>query len=88
MFKPVLIDAETGAFTDSRNLPWYVAALLISQPLHFGDYGGMPLKIIWALLDIATIAILITGLYLWMARRSARNSAPSTAVVGGMEEPT
>ena len=49
--------------TDSRELPWYVTALLISQPLHFGDYGGMPMKIIWALLDIATIVVLGSGLY-------------------------
>ncbi|MBN8957051.1 MAG: PepSY domain-containing protein, partial [Rhizobiales bacterium] len=49
--------------------PWYVSTLLLSQPLHFGDYGGMPLKIIWALLDLLTIVILITGLYLWYVRR-------------------
>jgi uncharacterized iron-regulated membrane protein len=57
--------------TDSRHLPWYVATLLISQPLHFGDYGGMPLKIIWAILDIITIVVLVTGLYLWLRRRQA-----------------
>lgn len=71
LLKPALIDAETGALTDSRNLPWYVATLLISQPLHFGDYGGMPLKIIWAILDIITIVVLITGLYLWLRRRQS-----------------
>ena len=56
LFKPALIDAETGILTDSRDMPWYVTTLLISQPLHFGDYGGMPLKIIWAILDILTIS--------------------------------
>jgi uncharacterized iron-regulated membrane protein len=71
LLKPALIDAETGALTDSRDLPWYVATLLISQPLHFGDYGGMPLKIIWAVLDIITIVVLITGLYLWLRRRQS-----------------
>jgi uncharacterized iron-regulated membrane protein len=69
LFKPALVDAETGILTDSRSMPWYVSTLLISQPLHFGDYGGMPLKIIWAILDILTIVILVTGLYLWMKRR-------------------
>ncbi len=44
-------------------------ALFLSQPLHFGDYGGLPLKIIWALLDIAAIVVLGTGLYLWLGRR-------------------
>jgi uncharacterized iron-regulated membrane protein len=50
-------------------LPWYMTTLLVSQPLHFGDYGGMPLKIIWALLDVVTIIVLGSGLYLWLARR-------------------
>ena len=35
----------------------------------FGDYGGLILKILWAILDIATIVILISGLYLWLAKR-------------------
>jgi uncharacterized iron-regulated membrane protein len=69
LFKPVLVDAQTGQVTDSRELPWYVAALLVSQPLHFGDYGGLPLKIVWAVLDVITIVVLGSGLYLWWARR-------------------
>jgi uncharacterized iron-regulated membrane protein len=37
----------------------------LSKP---GDYGGMPLKIIWALLDVVTLIALGSGLYLWAAR--------------------
>ncbi|MFT3940280.1 PepSY-associated TM helix domain-containing protein [Rhodopseudomonas sp.] len=69
LLKPSLIDAQTGMLTDSRVMPWYVTALFISQPLHFGDYGGMPLKILWALLDVLTIVVLVTGFYLWLRRR-------------------
>lgn len=69
LLTPVVVDAETGAFTDTRDMPWYVTTLLVSQPLHFGDYGGMPLKILWAVLDVLTIIVLVTGLYLWMFRR-------------------
>ena len=69
LLKPVLVDAENGAVTAVRDLPWYMTTLLVSQPLHFGDYGGMPLKIIWALLDVVTIIVLGSGLYLWLARR-------------------
>lgn len=70
LFKPVLIDAQTAELTDSRDVPWYVAVLLISQPLHFGDYGGIALKIIWAILDILTIVVLWTGLMLWWKKRN------------------
>src|SRR5258706_2381131 len=73
--KPVLIDAETGALTDTRELPWYLKALLGSQPLHFGDFGGMPLKIFWAALDALTIVVLGSGLYLWLTRGSQGNRA-------------
>lgn len=69
LFKPVLVDAQTSQLTDSRELPWYLTALLISQPLHFGDYGGMPLKIIWTILDVFTIVVLWTGLMLWWKKR-------------------
>lgn len=70
LYKPVLIDAQTAELTDSRKVPWYLVALLISQPLHFGDYGGMALKIIWAILDILTIVVLWTGLMLWWKKRN------------------
>ncbi|HCF4067590.1 PepSY domain-containing protein [Pseudomonas aeruginosa] len=69
LLKPALIDAQSGELTDMREMPLYVKTLLLSQPLHFGDYGGMPLKIVWALLDLVSIVILASGLYLWLGRR-------------------
>ena len=69
LLTPALIDAETGGLTAVRRMPWYAQALLLPQPLHFGDYGGLPLKILWALLDVITIIVLGSGLYLWLGRR-------------------
>lgn len=69
LFLPVLVDAKTSEFTDSREPPWYLTGLLLSQPLHFGDYAGMPMKILWAFLDVLTILVLGSGLYLWWKRR-------------------
>jgi uncharacterized iron-regulated membrane protein len=74
LFTPVLADAQTGQLVSARGLPWYLRALEISRPLQFGDYGGVPLKIIWALLDLITIIVLGSGLYLWFAR-----SRPATS---------
>lgn len=68
LYRPVLIDVETGELTAQPQLPGYMTMLLLSQPLHFGDYGGMPLKILWALLDLLTIVVLVSGLYLWLRR--------------------
>ncbi len=68
LLKPVLVDGETGETADSRELPLYLKALLLSQPLHFGDYGGFVLKLIWAVLDVMTIIVLGSGLYLWWVK--------------------
>lgn len=80
LVKPVLVDAETGKLTDSRDLPWYAKVLLLSQPLHFGDYAGLPLKVIWALLDVVTIMVLISGLYLWYGKHKSKDGSMQGAI--------
>ena len=69
LVKPVLVDAVTGQVSASSEAPWYVDALLLSQPLHFGDYGGAPMQWLWAVLDVLTIIVLGSGLYLWLGKR-------------------
>lgn len=69
LMSPILVDARTGKFTAVVRMPWYLRTLEVSRPLHFGDYGGLPLKILWSLLDLITIVVLGSGLYLWIARR-------------------
>ena len=70
-------------------MSWYLRALELSRPLHFGDYGGMPLKIIWVLLDLVTIAVLVSGLYLWLSRsraeRPQQHSATALLLPGAAE---
>jgi uncharacterized iron-regulated membrane protein len=72
LFTPVLVDAATGALASAAGMPWYVRVLEISRPLHFGDYGGWPLKLLWAVLDLLTVVVLATGLGLWWWRRRQR----------------
>ncbi len=92
LIMPVLINAEDGTVSDMRSLPWYAKALFVSKPLHFGDYGGLPLKIIWALLDVVTLIVLGSGLYLWIARlfaapsRQARSSVAWPSATTSMPE--
>jgi uncharacterized iron-regulated membrane protein len=75
LLTPVLIDARTLQVTAVAERPWYMDVMGMSQPLHFGDYGGMPMQVLWALLDVLTIIVLVSGLYLWWVRR--RTHAPA-----------
>lgn len=75
LLTPVLIDATTLDVTAVVERPWYMDAMGLSQPLHFGDYGGMPMQILWAALDVLTIIVLSSGVYLWWVRRRAAKAA-------------
>ncbi len=88
ILKPALVDATTGALSDIREMPWYVKALFVSQPLHFGDYGGLPMKWMWLVLDLLAIAVLVSGLYLWVVRRRRATEVPQPRPRGEPEAAT
>ena len=90
LFTPVLVDASSGLVTDSRELPWYIKTILVSQPFHFGNYGGLPMKLLWVLLDLVTIVVLVSGLYLWLRKGKAQvaDSEPSVATGLRIRAPT
>ncbi|QIG79394.1 PepSY-associated TM helix domain-containing protein [Stakelama tenebrarum] len=77
LLTPALIDAETGELVDVRPMPVSMKALQLSRPLHFGDYGGLPLKLLWALLDLFLIVVLVSGIYLWLGRGKRGPVAPA-----------
>jgi uncharacterized iron-regulated membrane protein len=83
LLKPSLVDAETGQVTDTRDMPLLIRALFLSRPLHFGDYGGLMLKVVWALLDLAAIVVLASGLVLWFRRARGATDKRVAEIVSG-----
>lgn len=41
----------------------------VLQPLHFGWFGGMPVKILYGILGLALTIVTHTGVTIWLARR-------------------
>ena len=70
LFTAVLVDAQSAEVLEVSGMPWYTTALFVSQPLHFGNYGGLPLKVLWAVLDLLAIVVLGSGVYLWLKKRN------------------
>lgn len=85
LFSPILVDAASGELQGIVVMPWYLRALELARPLHFGDYGGLPLKIIWVMLDLVTITVLGSGAYLWLSRRASPSSDVKADPVGGRD---
>ncbi|MFG1486380.1 PepSY-associated TM helix domain-containing protein [Halobacteriovorax sp. RZ-1] len=63
------VDGITGKLNRTVSLPWYLELLILSEPLHFGDYGGVILKIIWSVLGLISSFIPISGIYIFLFRR-------------------
>lgn len=72
LFRVALVDALDGSVAAVRELPLYMKAIVLSQPLHFGDYGGLPLKLLWTACTWLTLFITGNGAWLWWDRRRKR----------------
>ncbi|QDK46036.1 PepSY domain-containing protein [Bdellovibrio sp. ZAP7] len=71
MTQLVVVDAATGTQGEVRELPWYMKITLASEPLHFGNYGGLFLKIVWLGFSIFSLLLPIFGLVIWYKRKKA-----------------
>ena len=80
LLTPALVDARDATLTDAAAMPALNQALMLSKPLHFGDYGGLALKLLWALFDLAVIWVLWTGLLLWWRRSPAQDEQRIDAI--------
>lgn len=79
LIKATLVDAQSGEVTRRIDLPAYLQAIFVSEPLHFGDYGGMPLKLLWTICNLLTLFIVANGAWLFFDRRRTRGLAQERA---------
>ncbi len=77
LFRVVIVDAKTGEVPIIPEVPAYITAISLSQPLHFGDYGGLPLKLLWTACTWMTLFITANGAWLWWDRRRKRQAVPA-----------
>ncbi len=73
----VVVDARTGQVTETRALPWYLKFEMLSEPLHFGDYGGPALKAVWLAFALLTGLLGLSGpaAYIWKRRGHIREGS-------------
>lgn len=68
----LVINAKTAALTEIVELPLYLKLVLLSEPLHFGDYGGIFLKVLWAVFSLCSLAVAGLGLVSFFLKRRKR----------------
>jgi uncharacterized iron-regulated membrane protein len=72
MLTLALVDAKDTTQVVHKEFPLYLQALLVSEPLHFGDYGGMALKVVWALFSLLSLAMAVSGVWVTVSARKQR----------------
>ncbi|WP_394821653.1 PepSY-associated TM helix domain-containing protein [Pendulispora albinea] len=74
MFALTVVDAQDPANAKERDLPLYLKAFFVSEPLHFGDYGGLPLKLLWTAFTLLSLALSVTGVWTFFLGRFRRRA--------------
>jgi uncharacterized iron-regulated membrane protein len=74
----VFYDEKTGAHkstTDLREAGLWTRIVDTFVPLHYGTFGGLPVKILWCLGGLTPGTLAITGFVIWRVRRRSTLSA-------------
>lgn len=67
----VTYDPHTGEESKSffiKDQPFYMDILSVAYPLHFGDWGGVFIKILYCMFGFAPAILSITGFIIWRQR--------------------
>jgi uncharacterized iron-regulated membrane protein len=80
-----VLDPATGALVQNGMVPGQgsglARALVSFFSLHFGSYGGEPVRLLYAVLGVMGTLLFYTGNVLWIETRSKRLRGAATALV-------
>ena len=74
----VTFDARSGELLDSRDIRKQGVLAKVDDSfrrLHFGDFGGLPVKLIWSAAGVIALWLGYTGLSVWLTKRAAKRRA-------------
>lgn len=82
----VTVDPDTFALLGrhrGEDLPFNRRVTELADPLHFGTFGGMPTRILWAMMGVLAVTLTLSGLMIAAHRVSPSPPAPSLRAAFG-----
>ena len=73
----VYLEPSSGkvlAISREADLPFGARIFAAFSPIHYGEFGGLPIKVLWSLLGLVPSVLFVTGLLTW--RRPSRRKSP------------
>lgn len=74
----IILDTQSGAPIakgDPRQAAGLTKAYNLSEPIHFGNYAGLPIKLLYCLLGIVSGSLYITGFWVWILKTRRQKSS-------------
>ena len=68
---------EVEAITSLKDKPWMDRFLIILQPLHLVDFGGMAVKVIYSIAGVLPGLLAISGFVIWRYRKRVQQKRTS-----------
>ncbi len=81
----VYLDAATGAVLATDRIadrPLGARFLAALAPIHYGEFGGIPVKTAWSLLALTPVLLFVTGLLAWRRPAGRKASRPASEESG------
>jgi uncharacterized iron-regulated membrane protein len=77
--------AQVLAVDEPADWPLSKTIVQAASPLHYGEWGGMAIRVLWALIGVIPAVLFVSGVMMWWApfearRRAARIAADRTLV--------
>jgi uncharacterized iron-regulated membrane protein len=72
-YSNVQVDLTTGEVKSVnflRDAPWHKRLLTVLKPLHFGDYAGLGIKLLYSFFGLLPGILAVSGFFIWRQRGS------------------
>jgi uncharacterized iron-regulated membrane protein len=83
----VYLEPSTAAvlsFSRAVDRPLSARLFATFAPIHYGEFGGLPIKALWALIGLTPAVLFVTGLIAWWRRPTNRLGALMVAFLLGV----
>lgn len=70
-YSSLQVDLSTGkvkSVTLLRDMPWHNRLVTVLKPLHFGDYAGFGVKLVYSIFGMLPGVLAISGFFIWRLR--------------------
>jgi uncharacterized iron-regulated membrane protein len=84
----IAVDMHSGKIGQAnflRDAPWHKKALAILKPLHFGDFAGLGIKLIYSFFGLLPGVLAVSGFFIWrhgrLIKPQSRNKGLSKSIL-------